>query len=158
MKYNKLLLIVVSTTAAASAFAATTGGITLQGTIAPATAITVTGTAPYNSLDLNTTQTNLLVANVREVNNTSTGYTVKLSSANNGLLANGAADSIAYTATYNDSAVSLTSTPVAVTQSAPQNVVVNTQKPFKISYTGVTDDSKMAGSYTDTLTFTISAP
>ncbi len=160
MKHNltkTVSALALSLFATTQTFAATTGTITLSGSVAAATAIVVTGVGGYNNLDLTTSQTNLQVANVREINNTANGYTVRMSSANAGALKNGTAGSITYTAKYNGVTANLAVAPVTVTSSPAANAVVNVVKPLSISYTGVAADSLMAGTYSDTLTFTITA-
>ena len=149
------LTIMMMTTAGAQA--ALTGSITISGSVPGATAITVTSAAGYNSLDLTASPSDQTVANVREINNTANGYTVTLASTNSGLLKNGTVGQLAYTAKYNGSSVTLSSTPVQITNAAPSNSIVNTVKAFAISYTGVASDTLMAGTYSDTLTFTIAA-
>jgi hypothetical protein len=144
-------------TGAGSAIAATTGQITISGSIPAYTAIVVSPVAGYNSLDLSTTATDKNVATVTEINNTTTGYTVKLASANSGSLKNGSLGSVAYTAKYNGTAVTLSSTAVTVTKQSSQTSVVNANKNFSISYTGVDPTTLMVGTYSDTLTFTITA-
>jgi hypothetical protein len=139
-----------------NAMAALSGTLTLSGTVAANTAILVTPQGNYNSLNLFATQTNHVVALVNELNNTAAGYTVTLSSANAGKLVSGAFE-FAYTARYNASSVALTVSPVTITTQGAQSVVVNTNKNFDISYTGAAADTLMAGTYTDTLTFTIAS-
>ena len=153
MKYFILLLSIWSTSLYAGNTA--TGNIILSGAVAAATNIAVTGVVPYSALDLSVTQTNLLVANVTEVNNTTNGYTVTLTSANAGTLKNGTFGSIIYTAQYNGVSANLSTTPVNITTGAASNTVVNAIKTLKISYTGVPAASVMVGTYSDTLTFTI---
>lgn len=143
-------------TASAVAFGATSGSITISGAVPGATAITVTSQTGYNNLDLTASPVNLQVASIREVNNTANGYSVSLTSANAGQLKNGASG-LAYTAKYNNVSVSLSTTPSVITTGAPSNSVVNVVKPFTISYTGAAADTMLAGTYSDTLTFTISA-
>jgi hypothetical protein len=82
---------------------------------------------------------------------------VKLTSQNAGVLKNGTLGSIPYTAKYGTNAVTLSTTPVTVTTQGPQNSVVNVVRQFKISFTGVPHENVMAGAYSDTLTFTITA-
>ncbi len=156
--FTGLFMIAASVAFAVSAQAATTGTITLSGTVAAATAITVTPAAGYNSLDLSTTQSNLNVATVREINNTTLGYSVKVASTNAGLLKNGTLGSVTYTSQYNGSSYTLSATPQTVTTGTASNSVVNVTKPLTISYTGTAADSLMQGSYSDTLTFTITSP
>ncbi len=140
-----------------NALAATVGSITLSGNIPGATAIVVVAEAGYDSLDLSTTQTNTKIATVREINNTAAGYAVTLASTNSGALKNGSVGSITYSATYNDVSVTLSSTPVTVTSQGAQSSIINVTKDLDISYKGVNTEDYMAGTYSDTLTFTISA-
>lgn len=152
-----LLGLLTVTLSSSLASAQTTGTITLSGSVPAATAIVVTGVGTFNNLDLTTTQSNLQVANVREINNTPNGYTVRMTSANGGLLKNGSIGSLTYTARYNGVAANLNTSPVTVTNASASTSVVNVLKPLTISYTGVSADSLMAGTYSDTLTFTITA-
>ena len=152
-----LFAVVLGMGLASGAFAATTGSVTIQGTVATVVAITVTGTTPFNALDLTTTQANLPVANVVEQSNDALGYKVTMSSANAGTLKNGTAGSVAYTAKYNATTVTLSATPQNVTTAPATTTVVNVTKPLTISYTGAAAASMMAGTYSDTLTFTIAA-
>ena len=140
-----------------SAFAATTGSIAISGIVPAATGIVVSTVSGYNSLNLSVTAVDQAVANVQEMNNTVNGYTVTLSSQNGGALKNGTLGSLAYTAKYNAAAVTLSTTAVAITTSGAATAVVNVTKPFKISYTGVTAADMMQGTYSDTLTFTVTA-
>jgi hypothetical protein len=150
-------LAVTSVFLSAKTWAATVGLITITGTVPGLTSITVTPLAGYNTIDLSSTAVDLPVADVRERNNTPLGYNVKLTSQNAGVLKNGTLGSIPYTAKYGTNAVTLSTTPVTVTTQGPQNSVVNVVRQFKISFTGVPHENVMAGAYSDTLTFTITA-
>lgn len=135
-------------------FGATTGSLTLSGSIPVAVAITITGQAGYNTLNLTANAVNQVVAVVNESSNDPLGYVVKLTSANAGKLMNGA-NQLTYTARYNGTAVVLSLTPQTVTNVASQVAIVNANKNFDISFTG--SSSLMAGTYFDTVTVTIQA-
>lgn len=139
------------------AFSASSGSITLSGSIPTATHIVITATTGYNSLSLTTGATNQVVASVREINNTSAGYNVTLSSANAGLFKNGSVGQIAYTARYNSVNVNLTTLPQTITTQGSQSSIVNVVKDFDISFTATAEDTVMSGNYSDTLTFTITS-
>jgi hypothetical protein len=134
--------------------AASTGTLTLQGVVPNVTSITVTPVSGYNTLDFSVTQTNLVVAQVTEENNTSVGYAVTVSSLNGGALKNGSS-SIPYTARYGGSGFSLTALGTQVTNVSSQASVVSTAKNLDISYTGAPHSQRVSGTYSDTLTFTI---
>lgn len=140
-----------------NSFAATTGSITVTGAIPAATALVVTTVSGYNSLDLTTTATDQQVATVRELNNTTAGYTVSLTSANSGQLTNGTLGAVTYSAKYDGSSVTLSSSPVSITSQGTQTTIVNTVKAFSVSFTGASADTLMVGNYSDVLTFTIAA-
>lgn len=142
---------------ATTALTATTGAITLAGTVPRATAIVVTGSGDYNALDLETTTTDLTVASVREINNTAAGYAVTLTSTNGGKLKNGTVGEITYTAKYDSASVTLSTSAETITTGAASSSVVNVTKAFSISYTGADSSERMEGTYSDDLTFTISA-
>ena len=140
-----------------SAYAATTGNIAISGIVPASTAIAVNTVSGYNSLNLAVTAAGQVVANIQETNNTVNGYTVTMSSQNAGTLKNGTLGSLAYTAKYNNAAVTLSTTAATITTSGASTAVVNVSKPLAISYTGVPAASMMQGTYSDTLTFTITA-
>lgn len=156
---QKLLAVLAIFTAFGSAArAASTGSITISGVVAQHTDIVVTPLTGYNALDLSTTASDLAVADVREKNNTNLGYKVTLTSQNAGLLKNGTLGSVAYTAKYGTTAVTLSATPQQITSSPVATVPVNVVKQFKVSYAGVDSATMMQGTYSDALTFTISSP
>ena len=150
-------LFLIGLLAASSALAATTGSITIQGSVPSTVAITVTGTTGFNTLDLATNATNQQVASVVEQSNSATGYKVTLASANAGALKNGTIGSVSYTAQYNSVNVSLSTTAQTVTNTTSATAVVNVTKPLTVSFTGQAPASMMAGTYSDTLTLTIAA-
>lgn len=158
----KLTIATLALFATTTAFASTTGTVTIQGSIPAVRSIEVQGQGSYNALDLtgNTTNSNYLVANVREKSNATTGYKVTLASANAGNLKHATSnDKLAYTATYNGTAVTLATNPINVTTVTSQTAVVNTVKAFRISYTAAAaPEELLQGTYADTLTFTIAAP
>lgn len=142
-----------------SVFALTDSGtLTLTGVIGETTSITVTPVAGVaDNLDLTvdyTAGSPLNVASVNETSNAATGYNVTVSSANNGELVNGAVDSLAYNALYNGVAITLSTTPQTITNQATPGSY-NVDKALDIYYTASTANLA-AGTYTDTLTFTIS--
>ncbi len=148
----------VTATGSIGAHAATTGSITISGTVAQQTSIDVNPLTGYNALDLGTSQTDLAVAEVVEKNNTNLGYKVTLTSQNAGKLKNGTLGQVSYTAKYGSSSVNLSTTPQQITSGAVASSPVNVTKQFKVSYSGVDTSTMMQGTYSDTLTFTISSP
>lgn len=156
MSICKLLLLIILLPLV-QVYAATTGNVVISGAIPAATAIVVTAQSGYNSIDLTSTATDLLVVKVRELNNTTAGYVVSLTSSNAGKLKNGSLGEKVYTAKYNNVAVTLSSTPITVTSQGAQTSVVNILKDFTISFTGSNVEDLMQGTYSDTITFTISA-
>lgn len=151
-----MIKIIIGILISSVAFAATTGTLLLSGNIAPTVSISVTGVGQHNNLDFTTTATDFHVANVLEKSNVSTGYKVTIASANAGQLKNGSAGQIAYTAKYNGTSFSLSTTPVTVTNVTSQTNVANSLKQVSISFSGIAAESVMSGTYSDTLTFTIS--
>lgn len=156
-RLTTLTAVLTATLVAAPAMAALTGSIQISGVIPAATAIVVTGVTGYNNLDLTTTAADQSVATVKEINNTTNGYTVTLTSQNAGKLKNGNLGSVSYTAKYDNSTVNLSATPSLIVNSPASNTVVATTHNFKVSYTGTAAANLMVGTYSDTLTFTIAA-
>jgi hypothetical protein len=139
-------------------FAATTGNITVSGSVAQLLSIIVIGVSPYSALDLSSSQADLTVANIQERSNSRTGYTVTVSSANSGQLVNAYSGStpVGFTAKYGSGSSFSLATPSTITDQATPGVY-NVIKAFKISYTGAAPETMLEGTYTDTLTFTIAA-
>jgi hypothetical protein len=139
--------------------AATSGQIVISGTVAANTAILVTPMTGYNTLNLAAGGTNVQVATVRETNNTRQGYTVTLTSANAGHLKNIQSSTtvgdVAYTARYNGSPATLSSSGATVTTQATQNGVVSLDKILDVSFAADASGQLVSGSYTDTLTLVI---
>lgn len=152
-----LIAFLINTLCMTVAHAASTGTITLSGTIPAVTSVTVASATGYNSLDLTQNQSNLQVATINETNNTLNGYSLSIKSDNAGQLKNGVVGAVNYTAKYNGTSVSLSSTPVVITNQGAQSSPINVNKSLTIDYTGQVSSTLMQGSYTDTLTLSITA-
>lgn len=138
-----------------TSMAATTGTLLLKGSVAPKLSIEVTPEAIASTLPLDISQTNTIVASVREKSNSNTGYKVTISSSNLGNLKRSSGTELfPYTLKYNNVALNLAS---PVVNSHPSASSVNVTKDVAISYTGVPAEDMVAGDYTDTVTFTIAA-
>lgn len=143
----KLLLALIFTF---NALCATTGTLTLRGTIQSVLSLSVTPVGAYNTLDLTQDTVNLKVAEVTEVSNGG-GYVITLTSQNNGRLTNGT-DEVAYTVRYDGATVTPTNTSQVVKTSSQIGTAVSD---LEISYSGNT--SLSSGDYTDTITLNIVA-
>lgn len=148
----------------AAAMAATEGNVTVSGTVDPINEITVTSQTGFNALSLTAGETDKLVAIVNEKNNNTAGYTVTLSSANAVVSADGiarlkdtvnTANTIAYTIKYGGSAVTLAVDGTSVVTANGTNTdSTGVNKNVNISTTAGWHN---AGTYSDTLTFTIAS-
>lgn len=151
---------------AAPGFAATTGTLTLSGTVPGILEITVTPTASASALDLSIDVTDLPVATVNERSNRKAGYTVSVSSANalaaasdQAFLASADplnADTLEYTLSYDGVPVVLAAGTAQVSDVWAKTPASGTDKELTISYNG-TASFLNADAYADTLTFTITA-
>lgn len=130
--------------------AAQTGQVQISGIIPQAVSIVVTPIAG-TPLDLTQPAINIPVATVREVSNAPGGYTVTLTSQTGGKLGG----SLTYTARYDGLTVTLQTTPQTVATQGVQSSPVNILKTLDVSHPA--GNSLLAGTYQDTLTFTISA-
>lgn len=142
------------------AYPASTGTLTLTGTVSPVLNIIVNPNTIATTLDLTTTQTDLVVASVTEQSNSNTGYKITLSSANNSnLKRSGGTELKAYTLKYNGTTVGLgssSSTPI-VAKTVSSGVPVTNTSNVSISYTGQAASSMVAGTYSDVITLAIQA-
>ena len=148
---------------AATVSAQTSGSITLTGTVSAILQITVTPVAGYDSLDLTTSQTNLAVATVNEKSNNAAGYTVSIESTNAAATSSTTAylegathgETLDYSVSYGGTPVSLDASGQAiVTDEAAKTTSAGVDNSVQITYTGAFLN---ADSYSDTLTFTITA-
>ena len=148
-------------TTAIAGLAQTSGNITISGTVANVTTITVASQAGYNALPIAAGCVDQVVANATEKSNDKIGYTVTLSSLNAGSTAQaflkgaaGNTDTVNYSMKYNGTAVTLTSGSAVVTSSAVRTVSAGVVKALSVTIPAswVNTDT-----YSDTLTLTITA-
>jgi hypothetical protein len=149
--------IFLMTTCSFASPAPKTGLILLQGAVTQKISVAVTAQAIASTLDLSTTQTDLLIASVNEKSNSKTGYKLTIASANlSQLKRTNGPEVFPYTLKYNGSAVPLTS--VAGTSIInPTASTVSVNKNVSISYTGKAPELMVEGSYADNVIFTIAA-
>ncbi len=154
-----------------AAMAATSAQLTLTGTVQQILAITVNPTASATGLDLTGTVTALKVATVIAESNDTGGYTVAVSSLNQGNSDCGAANGPCFhspTATTNDglsfsllrnaAAVSFTGDAGTFVSTTARSAVGGDSYDAKITYDGTSANLDQATDYTETLTFSITAP
>ena len=154
---KKILLLLTLSIATTVAYSATSATLLLQSVVPKKVAITVTAVSVASALDLSTTQADLKVATVNESSNSKTGYKVTITSANLGKLKRtDGADVFTYSLKYGGSSVGLTTASGTVFTN-PTSAIINTNKDLNISYTGVTPESMIEGSYQDTLTLNIAS-
>ena len=149
---KKLLLATLITSAS---FAATTATLNLSGTINSILEIEIDGTsAVTKTVDL-LDKTAQSVATVTETSNDPDGYDVVITSTNSGSLVNGASDSATYTLSYGGTSYNLSSAQTVDNA----NTVGSSDRAVAVTVTDArTDEFDFAqGTYTDTVTFEISA-
>ena len=145
------------------AVAAETGSLALSGTAPGILEITVTGVAGYQELALSTDVADKPIANVVEKSNKYGGYTVVVESTNAVANATGPSldsavtgEKLSYSLKYGSTVVVFTTGSSLITDSASKTPKTGTTKEMTISFAGA-DANLAEGTYTDTLTFTISA-
>lgn len=161
---KKSLSIMLLATLSFGAFAAPvltdSDTLVLKGSVDKKVSIVVTPDANAILLDLTASPTDLKVADVTEKANVSAGYKVTITSANAGKLVNedDNTESISYTLKYEGAAIEL------ISPAAGNNEVEYLTKQLQpvdrevtISYTGDEEEDLLAGDYSDTVTFAISA-
>lgn len=154
---TKLLAISAVLLAIPAAHSATSGTLTLSGTIGSIISIVVTPNAAASSLDLTSSQTDLLVGTVSESSNAINGYRILAKSTNASKIKHStASDFVGYTMKYGGgSAVTLTTSDQAVKNQTVGGNYNGVSSNVTVSYTG--SSSLTAGSYSDLITFTIEA-
>lgn len=148
----KTMFTALALTLSTMSIAATTATLQLKGTIAQNLDISIVAESVATSLNLTQNAANLKVATLNEKSNSNNGYKVTVSSLNNGKLKNGTF-LFSYTLGYNSQQLNLNSPQTQTYPVAAHNV----NKDVTISYTGIAQESLVAGDYTDTVTFTIAA-
>lgn len=163
---KKSLIVIYVFTAAFTLMAATTGSVVLQGSVPGILEVTVTAEAGYNTLDLTTSVTDLLVATVVERSNKKAGYTVSIQSGNAVGAGSsdaffksadaGNSDTLSYTISYGGASVSLISGSATVSDVSTRTSGTGTSNEVRISYDG-SGAFLFEDTYSDNLTFTITA-
>jgi hypothetical protein len=157
---------------AAPAYAATSAGITLTGSVQQILNLTVTATTAASSLDLTAVASGLKIATVLSESNKTTGYAVSVSSANQAAtqctvtsgpcfyspVGGGAGSNMPFTLSRNTVNVAFTGATGQFVSTTARSVLGGDAYDAKISYDGVSAALPQATNYTETLTFTISAP
>lgn len=138
-----------------SSFAATSDTLLLKGVVPSRVSISVEAESIASNLPLDISQTGTKVATVTEKSNSNTGYKVSISSSNGGkLVRESGSEQFPYSLSYNGSSLDLSDSVEQVHSSA---AAVNTDKEVTISYTGVSSEDMVEGTYSDIVTFAISA-
>jgi len=154
-----ILLLALTSLVSFGANAATaTATLGLSGSITEQVSLVVTPNANATSLPLTTTTTDLSIASVAETSNAANGYTISAKSTNASELIHSADSSqkVAYTIKYGASAaITLTAVDQVVKTQNTGGNYNGVASAVSISYTGVSASTRKAGTYTDTITFTI---
>ena len=154
-KFN--ILAILAFLASASALSATTGSLTLEGTVDEVVSISVTAAdaspsdATFSGLDLSTAATNLNVASVNEQSNSNDGYRVKVTY--DGLMEHESAGGVTfgYTLVYNGANVA-TGTDVVVTDAS--GGVTDVNRSVGVTYTAAAS-TQLSGNYSDVVNLSI---
>lgn len=157
---KRFLLALLLTAIAVPAFAQwnNTGSLQLEGNMPVITELKVEDAGA--TLDLSQSETDVLVASVFERSNAVAGYTVSMTSTNDGELAHdGEGSGLSYTLSYGSDEVDLTAGSVTVTSSTSRTPAAGDEKEVLVSHgSGGADGEFLAdGTYQDTLTFEIVA-
>ena len=144
-----------------ASMAALSGNITISGTVANNTSITVASHAGYNTLDIAGGVTDQQVATATETCNDKLGYKVTLTTLNAGsgtaAFLKGPAgntDTAPYTMTYNGVAVTLVAGSAVVTSVTAKTPSTGVTKNLNVTIPAIWVN---ADTYTDTITLTIAA-
>jgi hypothetical protein len=167
MKQIKLLtaMVILSVGISMGVAAQTTASVTLQGTIPAILKIVVTPEPGINNLDL-TSDLLMKIATAVEISNKRAGYTVTVSSANavaastnepffKGNAADNA-DTLPYSITYGGNLAAFSNGVAMVSSTSTRTSAAGLSKDVVLSFNG-TSFFPNEDTYTDTLTFTITA-
>lgn len=153
MKRQLLALGLVTLTT--TSMAATSADLLLKGVVAPILEVSIAHETLASNLPLDRQVNNEKVGTITETSNSPTGYKIKARSAKGGKLVNASDVNsfVSYSLTYQGSNVPLSTSATQVYTTS--NLRGTYSKDLNISYNQPSDLS--AGSYEDTVTFTIEA-
>lgn len=152
------LVLIAATIIGFAAHAATTGTISLSGSIGSVNDISITQYDIATSLDIAQGESAALVATVTESSNSPTGYTIFMNSVNNSNLVNtsDSTQNTAYLVSYDGGTpVSLGTTDMAVKTIGPLTSLFTDQSDVFLTVTG--NPAAASGEYTDVITVSIAA-
>ena len=157
MKKYVLAVLAVVAFASLQGFAATTATLNLTGTVSPTLSVSVAAAPAASTLDLTLDVTDLVVAAVTEKSNMASGYDLWVTSSNKGAFTGVNSDRLGYAFKFGSTSLDLSAafSPILgnyfekTTQAGLVSAV-------SISYSG-SAANLFAGTYTDTVTFTIAA-
>lgn len=141
-----------------SAIAATTGTLTISGTVATVYSITVAPNSDATNLNITGGETAKLVGKVTEQSNALNGYTINMKSANAGQLVNTNNNTVktSYKLGYNgQSSVSLNANDTQVKKVNTLSGLTSVDSNVTVDVTAL--PSAAAGTYSDTITVSIVA-
>lgn len=138
-----------------AAFADSSVNLKLVGNVPKKLDISIDNTLA--TLDLSSNKSDYKIATLTEKSNSNNGYKIKISSLNLGKLQrSGGVEKFSYDLKYGTIALDLSSADGASLSNSSYGVLT-TSKDLTISYTGISSDRMVEGSYEDTLTFQIEA-
>jgi hypothetical protein len=157
---NYLAIAFVLTGFVTASFAQSSAPLTISGTVAQSTTITVAAQPGYNTLDLVNGAVAKLVGIATEKSNDKLGYDVTISSLNAGATAQaflkgsivGNADVVNYSIQYNGGGVTLANGSATVTIASGRTPGSGVAKNLNVTFAGAW---LTADTYSDTLTLTI---
>jgi len=141
-----------------SAHAASSGELTISGTVVPVNELEITPNADATNLNILLGETNKLVASVSETSNNLTGYKISMRSVNTSKLVHGVDSSktTAYTISYDGgTAVSLTTSDQEVKNVTSLDGLTTVSSNVNVNVTAY--PTAPAGTYSDTVTISIAA-
>lgn len=141
----------------AMAFASQSGTLSLSGVVAANNSISITPNGANNtSLNITGGATGVNVASVTEVSNDESGYKITVASTNSGFLQADSNDKTSYQVSYNGGSY-ITPTTNASTVKTVSSLSQQTSATSQVTVNVTAAPNAMAGTYSDTLTFSIVA-
>ncbi|MES2527064.1 MAG: fimbrial protein [Bdellovibrionota bacterium] len=153
----KFITLAVLASLSLSAFSATSDDLKLKGKVPKKLSIKVTQLQIATDLDLEASPNDMVIASVEENSNSNVGYKISAQSLNGGVLKNPAAGSVpvSYSLSYDGIGFTLPATGSVEVKNEGTSGVYNTSSDIGITYVGADHETRVEGSYTDTVTFTI---
>lgn len=140
-----------------SSFASTTDNLLINGIVPSELSLKIRANNKASNLNLSASPVNLKIATITEKSNSSTGFKITAKSQNGSLLKNGSFDELSYLVSYDGGPQTTLLTSDQILKNESFSGPYLNKSDLRITYSGKPAVEMVEGTYSDIITFTISA-